>query len=527
MEKQEKELIKNHNDKGIFDKNNAEYYNNRGDLYVEQEKYKEAIEDYNKAIKLDGKKAKYYCNRGDVYSFQGKYEEAIEDYDKAINLDNQNPMLYNGRGNAYYSKGEYEKSIKDYDKAIKLDNKKTWFYSNRGNAYYFQGKYEEAIKDYDEAIKLDNQNPIYYQLRGEAYYSIDLKKEAYSDYNEMIKLREESFYKYIIESKIEHKDILEIYRLYSKVMNLKHMLQFTCNNNLAHYTKMQNIQFLIKPKKVYERGKLRLNNASYMNDPTEGTIFLDLLKKDYVCQLIVDKLYNNDKVDKNVKQLVSGSHVFLVSFSQSIDESLPMWVQYSNDGTGCCIVLGTSNFDLEEKDSFNYTNIWDLSGDKGDRFDNKSNIQMPIVEKRSDKDDNKYSLYKIKYVEDNNIDEERINNSIKEIADCLKNFKVEDIDDSVKGILQDILDQVRFLFKDKTYEHEREVRVVKFQSGEDVEYTDAKEGYVVPHTYINLEKELDINEVILGPKAENPIHIANYLNYCGIKKVYKSKIKYQ
>lgn len=50
----------------------------------------------------------------------------------------------------------------------------------------------------------------------------------------------------------------------------------------------------------------------------------------------------------------------------------------------------------------------------------------------------------------------------------------------------------------------------------------------VPHVYIEMERELEIDEVVLGPKVSEPVEISNYLYYTGkVDKVTKSHIKYK
>ena len=48
------------------------------------------------------------------------------------------------------------------------------------------------------------------------------------------------------------------------------------------------------------------------------------------------------------REVVNGdNHTYLISFSEAID-TLPMWVQYSKDGTGCCLLLKKEFFDEKE-----------------------------------------------------------------------------------------------------------------------------------------------------------------------------------
>ena len=98
----------------------------------------------------------------------------------------------------------------------------------------------------------------------------------------------------------------------------------------------------------------------------------------------------------------------------------------------------------------------------------------------------------------------------------------------IKEIIHNMLDQVRFLFKDKNYEHEKELRVVKFATNGQIEWTSNAEGHRVPHAYINLERKINCKEVILGPKVHNGVEIANFLYYTNqVDEVTKSQIKYQ
>lgn len=98
-------------------------YYNRGNDYLNQEKYDEAISDYNKALELDPKHVYAYNNRGLAYQAQGKYDKAMSDYNKALELDPKHVRTYNNRGNAYLKQEKLAKAILDYNKALALDPK--------------------------------------------------------------------------------------------------------------------------------------------------------------------------------------------------------------------------------------------------------------------------------------------------------------------------------------------------------------------------------------------------------------------
>jgi hypothetical protein len=329
-----------------------------------------------------------------------------------------------------------------------------------------------------------------------------------------------------------------MYKLYAVVSELKSKLRYTKFKTVGHYTKIGNLKYLIKPK--YNNGnqmpedkqgrpkvgRLRLNNVSYMNDPTEGTVFIQLLKR-YTKedkQGIIDDFYKNKSGNK--REVLNGkNHVFLASFSRAIDTSLPMWVQYCENGEGCCLVFEDNFFAKEDRTSLSCP-----PDCKSDKKEMRKNENINIMD---DKEPD-YCLYKVKYIKCENDLYELKNNElsklIEEIGDQLIGFEDElkKEDSAIRGIILNMLDQVRFLFKDKNYEHEEEVRLVKFEDNGNVKYTDDAEGFRVPHVYIEMEKELRFKEVILGPKVQNAAEIANYLYYTEkVDEVSKSKIKYK
>ena len=63
----------------------------------------------------------YYYNRGDTFFDLGKFEDAIQDYNKAIDLNPNDESVYYNRGVAFIYLNEYEKAIENLSKAIDLD----------------------------------------------------------------------------------------------------------------------------------------------------------------------------------------------------------------------------------------------------------------------------------------------------------------------------------------------------------------------------------------------------------------------
>jgi len=226
-----------------------------------------------------------------------------------------------------------------------------------------------------------------------------------------------------------------------------------------------------------------------------------------------------------MKKGLTGKNTFLVSLSNNIDTSLPMWTQYTGDGQGACLVLNSEYFDYEDSSS--------LVIKQDESADSDSTVKN--VSKEC------YCLYKVRYIkwDDNehkyNIkDNSNLQTLIKSICHKLISLKItENTNEQEKGklkaIIQNLLDQVRFLFKDDIYSYEKEDRIIKFENDPTkVSFTGENENFVVPHTYIEIDRSLKIDEVILGPKVKNPTEAANYIYFTDKNiLVSKSRIQYQ
>lgn len=360
----------------------------------------------------------------------------------------------------------------------------------------------------------------------------------------IILMKDKSFCKYVQENVKNNEEKKLIANLFIAVMSLKESFLYNktdekyCFKQVAHYTKLNSLKYLFKlnrhsseesiNNKNKDKSYLRINNAAYMNDPTECVLFINLLKasKKELVKELIDDLYEDTKSNERVNVLKSKNHVFLLSFSEAIDTSLPMWVQYSDNGKGCCLVYDISRFDKEEKNSIGYP--------KKESYE-EENITDDEIDKEVSENNDTYCLYKVKYLDE--LSSDKIDDDIRDYIELigsklidLINYinKNEERSTIIKNIIINILDQVRFLFKDKNYEHEKEVRIVKFESNGHVHFTKDSEDLVIPHVYINFKRDLIADEVILGPKVTNSVEIANYLFYTKkVNKVTKSHIKYQ
>lgn len=87
-----------------------------------------------------------------------------------------------------------------------------------------------------------------------------------------------------------------------------------------------------------------------------------------------------------------------------------------------------------------------------------------------------------------------------------------------------ILDQIRFLFKDSSYAHENELRLIRYSETPEVD----ENAWIIPQLYLEIEKSPEYSQVILGPKTSQGNRITPYLLHSGkVGEVKKSKISYR
>lgn len=518
-------------DKAIsLDNSDSETYNFRGIAYADKKEYDNAINDFTKAIDINLNYAKPYYNRGLIYCYKKDYDMGMKDLTKAIDINPDSSNAYNNIGIIHQIKKNHDEAMKYYNTAIDLNPANARAYNNRGNLYKDLGYFDNAIKDCTKALDIENNYISAYNNRAKAYKAIGELDKSKKD--EIMAKTLKEFNDYVQSMEFDEKTQKNIWDLFLSVSELKKSILNTSPKQVGHYTKLSTLKFLIKPNKLNDKKEdntdktknkkpcLRLNNVSYMNDPSEGVVFLELLKQvDDKAAKLVDDLYATGNVGS--RQKLTGKNTFLVSLSNNIDTSLPMWTQYTDDGQGACVVFNPEFFDYKDDSAIIM---------KCENFESSS-IQ--------DNEDFKecYCLYDVQYMNWNDDEKkyelnDKLQQSINAIRDKLIALNINEYKNSekekLKATIQNLLDQVRFLFKDDIYAYEAEERIIKSESNQKVNFTDDNENFVVPHTYIEMDRPLIIDEVILGPKVKNPTEAANYIYFSDKNIVVsKSRIKYQ
>lgn len=457
--------------------NDRRVYIGRGFACMDTRNYAEAIKDFTQAIKLGANNKHIYDNRGRAHVYEEKYTEAIDDFTEAIKLGLNDKGIYKRRGLAYVGAKKYTEAIADCTTAIELGENDKVIYIIRGIAYIGKKDYTEAINDFKEVIKLNKSgNEKENTTGGDDHISnkISLTDNILNLIFHLSKSNESS-----VLPIDETLNLIElVYYCYDLMEEIK-IKPSELEEKIVHYTKASTLQHLLKKD---HKAKLRLNNAVYMNDPEEGQI----LKK-VLCQLDKNNELENLFKDEDVK-----NYTYLTCFSLHNERNeLPMWVHYGDGGNGVGLVFHSSFFD-------------------------------------------KTDLYKVQYMDVNNPDIKKLNENVQEKITAILNLLQEDgirnnTRTEFKVYVNIILNYVSYLFKDKAYEYENEVRILNYRdyAGSDINTVVSESG--IPRLFIEYEEcitDKNCVEVIVGPKAQYT-EIAAYAKYVGIPTVSQSEIKYR
>ena len=107
---------------------NSEAYEERAQIYYEQEQYELANKDYERLIELDKGGVMGYMGIGRNAVAQEKYDEAIEQFGYVVKMHSDYSSGYSYRAAAYVKKGEYSKAADDIVKALEIDGDDKAFY---------------------------------------------------------------------------------------------------------------------------------------------------------------------------------------------------------------------------------------------------------------------------------------------------------------------------------------------------------------------------------------------------------------
>ena len=308
--------------------------------------------------------------------------------------------------------------------------------------------------------------------------------------------------------------------IYLCVQDIKYQLAVKDFTNLkfGHYTRSEVLQKFLNQEEKSSGNygitvRSRLNNVGYMNDPEEGKI--------------LDKSVGLTSINYSSDiDIVSSSSWFLMSLTEAIDE-LPMWSQYGENAEGVCLELRPDSF--SELTSINDIEWFKQKVETLSDIEKETSNDEEVPSSANTKD----YLYRICYLDENKLKKSEINISRahnsklkKEIGAIDKvKFSLEQIKKIIASFnnekqinvkqkeelfyeLDNLLEEIRYLFKSSGYHHEKEIRLLKY---EELKPTNKKikiqKMSPTAKVYIERDTSIQIKKIIFGPKFNNPENV--------------------
>jgi len=117
-----------------------------------------------------------WVQKGDDYLQQERYNESLGCYETAIGYDPYHTITWNKLGLARMAVADYEGAVRAFNRSISLDPLYSSPWNNKGDAFFYMGEYEAAIESYNGALAI-NSNDLYALL----HKGINLQQSGHSD----------------------------------------------------------------------------------------------------------------------------------------------------------------------------------------------------------------------------------------------------------------------------------------------------------------------------------------------------------
>ena len=383
---------------------------------------------------------------------------------------------------------ELNRQLKEIDEKLNIGNCVSVIVEKLKDDQLNDGEIEffsKIIKDYDFAYDLffDSLSELV-RIRIEK----DHKPNSYKS-NELLKLLLDKTDFEQLKSELETIENKELKEISASVEKIKEELRYTSNDKeFIHYTSLGTLKFLLykldnkkkdsnKSDENINYPRLRLSNARQMNDPNEGYTLFNLIgieKKDL------------PETDYATSPFFFAS-MTQIKEDQKLDDSLPMWKQYGNDAKGI-------------------------------------NLTYHLDYIKSLMDDG-IEIYKVCY----KVESDTLKKEIDAIKSAFDKIKKDEDKRKYFSSALNLIDDIRYLFKDADYSYENEYRIIKSYEGKDSKiFTSDSSNSVIPGLYVYIDKELKYSKIKLGPKCDDIDFVAPYIKYIDPNiEVTQSEISYR
>ena len=469
-----------------------------------------------------------------------RWDKLIPVYTKVIDLEQEphaKASAYVSRGIAYLQKSDYDKAIADFTKILEGlehdDAEATRARFFRGLAYSLKGDVDTAIAEFNEALQGKHDCADVYHLRGYAYISKrnfldafkDLKKAA--AYRPVLKVKVPEIYVADqlddIYKDSDEKDGGKAFERYFNLLQAISEIRTERfyrpgeDKEVAHYTSLHTL------KRLAGKGRFRLYNAAYMNDPEEGRVFFDIMKESGID---VQEVFYGDEAPPYPSPAYIGSFVKVDKKDEEKDK-LFLWRMYGKhngqEAAGTCLIFKHEGTVFAKSPSSQTGAMQQLQS--------KLLMSEGVRQNPAERQPLKPELYKIVYSDEEIPQEfplsppmqlagipssdkwnkqelcEKLVESLKRIKEHIENEKDNENKRELRKLVCDLLDTIRFLFKARHYREEKEVRVVQVRyygetkTAQEPNDIQVDMEQIPPRFYLETDENFRFSEVILGPQT--------------------------
>jgi len=129
--------------------------------YAEANKnYQQAINYYTEAVKINSIDHESYNNRANIYMDQNNFNAAIIDYKQALVVKPDYYVAFDNMGALYARRGMYDSALYYFTKTLEQKPDYLTTYNNRAVTFLYMKRYEEAIKDWQKYLQTKYKLPI-------------------------------------------------------------------------------------------------------------------------------------------------------------------------------------------------------------------------------------------------------------------------------------------------------------------------------------------------------------------------------
>ncbi len=155
------------------------------------EKMDAAIEYYRQATSLSPNNAQLFNEWGQVYYLLGDYEKALEKYQLSLSIDQEYEQTYLLLGDLYLNLKEWDKAADNYLRALELNPRIVQAHSALGYIYSQQGRLQEAIEENLKVLDLAPNDYASHKNLALLYQQLGRTEEAVAEAQVALKLAPE------------------------------------------------------------------------------------------------------------------------------------------------------------------------------------------------------------------------------------------------------------------------------------------------------------------------------------------------